>query len=783
MKASNWKIALMGASVAALTVAGQSTAWAAGSSAQDASGPGGKTAQADGPVSTAPKAVTELQTVVVTAEKRSTNLQKTAVAVRPIRGDELVRAGVDDVSSINKVAPDVSITRVNQGAVVDIRGVESQANNPTSESAVAVLMDGADLAKPQALQGFLYDLANVEIAKGPQGTLYGKDSNGGTVNIITNPASLSGYSAQGQLETGNYDLVRTEGDVNMPVNDTLAVRAAFQTVNHDGYMKSGLDDEDEQSGRLSLLWKPNDRYSAKLVADFSRDTSAQDLAVFNITSAEPGAKVYVPSNPRDDTFYDTVPGGGPSPFHRDSTMGGVTGQFDYNFDAATWTTIAAYRTFNGNTVSPANPGQGPVEVAPNGQSYASGEKSLNTLYYTSYTLETRLASSGAGPWQWVVGGYLSSDVDSGTQIGYANLTTNTPSLTTANPNELARSAALFGQTTYTPAGFSRLHVTLGGRLSVDDKQERGIYTQIGSITPYASYVPEAEHTFRAFTYKANVSYDLTNNSMIYGGVSTGYKAGGYGYGPGLNPSVGPLFQPEQITAYEIGSKNRFFGNRLQLNLEAWYYTYKDFQTNIVMYSCAPRCASFPVITDGSAGAATYKGATASLEYRLTSNDMFKTQYTAISGAYNNYVVQAPTGFSLVATGTKKPVLTESFSGDAIPNVPQWEGQANYIHTFRNVLDGTIDFEGDTQFRGPDILAETYDSVYGLVTSRSAPWIMGDLSLRYAPDRGPWSMTVYVHNISNDLVPIAARYSSQIHATYEAFAPPQTFGVILSAKFQ
>ncbi|HWF00786.1 MAG TPA: TonB-dependent receptor [Caulobacteraceae bacterium] len=725
---------------------------------------------------------TQLQEVLVTAEKRETNLQRTPDPIRAVSYGDLVRAGATELSDIGKVMPDVKITRVNQGAVVDIRGVSSAANNPTSDAAVAVEVNGADLAKQQALQGFLFDLQRIEVLKGPQGTLYGRNSNGGTINIITAKPSLGGMSAEAEVEYGSYDLLRAEGSVNLPLGDDLALRAAFQTIGRKGYMKSGLDDENEQSGRLSLLWKPTDRLSFSVVGDYYRDASISDLATFNITAKQPGVNIYVPSNPRDDTFYDTVPGAkGVQPFHRNAIMQGVTAQADYDLGFATWTTVAAYRDFNSNAMTPNNIGQGAPTLAPDGKIYPGGARSFVPMSYRSESLESRLGSTSFKSLQWVAGLYLFRETDSGTQVGYADLTTTTPAIEIANPYELTQSAAVFGQFTYTPPGLDRLHLTLGGRLNLDNKEVKGIFTRIGTTPfPYNSYLPEASHTWRAATYKAGGSYDLTDKSLVYADVSTGFKSGGYGYGPGINPKQGPIYAPETITAYEIGSKNRFLDNRLQINLEAWYYDYGNFQTNLIMYACSPVCGGIPVLTVASAGQATYKGAEIGGEYQITDHDLLKTTFTAISARYDTYVTQAPAGFSLVPTRTRTPVLADSISGTDIPGVPRWSGVISYSHTF-DVFGGTLQPQFDAQLRGPVLLNLTDDPVYGRVLTSDHAWIMGDVSLRYTPIGRAWSLTAYVRNVADALHPVAARYSAQIHAWNEAFFPPRTIGVIFIAN--
>src|SRR5580698_1196315 len=185
-----------------------------------------------------------LAEVVVTAERRETSIQKTAVAVEAFSDQALVDAGVNDLQSIQKLAPDVQVTRQYAGATVSVRGVYTVDNSPSAESAVGVYFDNGFLSKGMGLEGFLFDVQRVEIDKGPQGTLFGADTNGGAINIISNPAQIdSKISGEGEVEGGSYDLVRTAGWVNLPISDTLAMRAAFQTLSHEGYMYSGLDDE------------------------------------------------------------------------------------------------------------------------------------------------------------------------------------------------------------------------------------------------------------------------------------------------------------------------------------------------------------------------------------------------------------------------------------------------------------------------------------------------------------------------------------------------------------
>jgi outer membrane receptor for monomeric catechols len=206
--------------------------------------------------------------------------------------------------------------------------------------------------------------------------------------------------------------------------------------------------------------------------------------------------IYVPSNPRDDTFYNGNSNGPSSVFYRHSVNEGLNAQNDYDLDFVTWTTLASYRHFDMNWVYPTNPGQGPAAKAPDGVSYPSGTRTYNP-----------------------------------------------------------------GQATYTPSGLDALHLTAGGRVESDYAMQRGTFTQFGTHT--VVLLPQSFNTWHAGTYKVDVGYDLTANSLLYAATATAFKAGGYGYGPGVDPAVGPVTQPEHIRAYEIGSKNRFLDQTLQ----------------------------------------------------------------------------------------------------------------------------------------------------------------------------------------------------------------------------
>jgi iron complex outermembrane recepter protein len=733
-----------------------------------------------------------LEEIVVTAEKRTEDVQKIPVVVATVSSDELQRSGAEQLKDIERAIPDVLIAPQGAAVTMMIRGVFSTDTSPGSENADAINLDGAYLAKTQGIGGLLFDIQRVEVAFGPQGTLYGRNANGGAINIITNKAVIGEDSASATLEGGNYELIHADAALNMAVSDTFAIRAAAHTLSHQGYFTGGQDDADEKGGRVGFTWKPNENESLWGTVDYA--TIGGNGAGINVTYATPNSHVYVPGNPLDNSYYTQIidqTTGALAPTARnsvskvDSQNNGATLQNDYDFGPAVWTTEVNWRKFEGysyniNTLaSYLNPATG---LEASGRNY-------NPQHFESESVETRLTSTATTPLQWVVGFYGFHDEDGGTMIGYANLTTQTPSIQIANGcngggcnGEWAWSYAAFGQLTWTP--IDNLHLTAGGRYTEDHKDVSGIFTQFGTLTFFPLYqtAPNESKSWSKATYKAGISYDLTPKSMVYATTSTGYEAGGYGYGPGVVTSEGPVYAPETITAYEIGSKNRFLDDTLQVNLAAWYYQYKDYQTNLALFADAgPFAGGPPVLTVTSAGQATYKGASLDLQYAITRADLLKVNYTWLNARYGTFVAPAPPGYTTEA-GVPGAPLVESHT--PIFTVPQGDGTASYDHIWA-LAKGSLDWQGAVNYKGTTLLAEDPEAGYGLVRDYQTAFALFNTSLRYGSENGRWSVTIYCDNIANSIKIRGAAidnpggepgyyYASQ-------FYDPRLVGVIFQAK--
>jgi iron complex outermembrane receptor protein len=733
-----------------------------------------------------------LEEIVVTAEKRTEDVQKVPVVVAAVSSDEMQRVGAEQLKDIERAIPDLIINTQGSAVTMMVRGVYSTDTSPGSENAVAINLDGAYLPKTQGIGGLLFDVQRVEVAEGPQGTLYGRNANGGAINIITNKAVLGEDSASATLEGGNYELLHADAALNMSLGDDFAIRAAAHTLSHQGYFTGGQDDADEKGGRVGFTWKPSENESLWGTVDYA--TIGGNGAGINVTYATPNSHVYVPSDPRDNSYYSTIidpVSGDISPTARtavskvDSQNNGATLQNDYDLGPAVWTTevnwrkFEAYGYFINNLAEYLNPATG---LEASGRNY-------NPQHFESESVETRLTSTSTTPLQWVVGVYGFHDEDGGTMIGYANLTTQSPSIQIANGcsgggcnGEWAWSYAGFGQLTWTPV--DNLHLTAGGRYTEDHKTVSGIFTQFGDLTFFPLYqtAPNVSKSWDKATYKAGISYDLTPKSMVYASTSTGYEAGGFAYGPGVVTSQGPIYAPETITAYEIGSKNRFLDDSLQVNVAAWVYKYKDYQTNLALFADAgPFAGGPPVLTATSAGQATYKGASIDVQYALTRSDLVKLNYSYLNARYGTFIAPAPTGYT---TEAGIPGAPKNLSGQPISEVPQGDGTASYDHTFP-LPKGSLDWQASANYKGTTLLDIEPEAGYGLVRDYQTAFALFNTSLRYSSDNSKWNVTIYCNNVANSVKLRGSAISTPGGEPGYYFASylydPRLFGIIFQAK--
>jgi iron complex outermembrane receptor protein len=724
-----------------------------------------------------------LEEIVVTAEKRSSTVQHTALDIQVFNAAALQDSGVEDFSTLYKLAPNVSVNSGGTGGVgatvISINGIHAFNLSPVTQSPIAVNLDGVYLARMTGLTGMFFDVARMEVLAGPQGTLYGRNATGGAVNIITNAPGKE-FGGYGEVEAGNYGESRVEGALNLPISDALSVRFAGRDYQHQGYFNNGLNDAHEIGGRMSALLTINSR--ATLSASFDNESSndhgnglalvgvrnlSATISPSGVVTVNPGANVAVPSNPYNDTSVLYPDGLGNST--NNSEIYGGRLQFDYDFDFADLTSVLGYRSAKDYDVFLQPPSGGSVGT----QSFPAVSK--------TYSAEVRLASEQITPLQWVAGLYAFKEVASG-EICVQGVYTSPACVYKEGMDNDSISYAAFAQGTYTPpVDDEKIHLVLGARYNSDEVTSSDFEDAVFPLIHGNVDNPYLNKTSKKGTYKVGVNYDLTAENLLYISNSTGYRAFNFQYG------ANPYVPPETIKAYDIGSKNQFFDRRLQVNLDAFWYDYYGSERSEQSYPPAYLpFLPFGDITSFSAGHLRYKGASLDIAVAVTQVDRIRLAVQYIDAKYLDFVIPAiyknttPENSLGVPTGQAVGV----FSGDPIGEVTPFAGSAGYEHEW-NVQGGTLTGKLDAQFATRTPMT---DADPGTIEDVERPaYVQGDVLFRYAPSSDRWSVSAWCRNFTDKIVWNSAGYGLTSGTTSTGIVtallnPPRTFGVTVTAKF-
>ena len=725
---------------------------------------------------------TGLQEIVVTAQRREENLQKAALAVSAVAGDALVKQSVTQAADLTRLVPSLQVAPASSFTQIYLRGIGTFGANAFAEQGVAFNMDGVYLSRPAAPAALFYDLDRLETLKGPQGTLYGRNASGGAVNVITAKPKLDETSGFLNAESGNYNTFKASGAINVPMGQQWAARVSGQYSSHDGYYSDGYDDEKTSALRGQLKYDNGAGINATLETDYG-----------HVGGKGPGGAIMPligngrlgPSDPAVLAAYEAAQPTAPVP----QILAKNDGFQDNNFYGAALTANADLG-FAKLTVLPAW-----RETDLNFLSYASSFLIRDIEKSHQGSLETRLANR-SGPVNWVVGGYWFSEhvdalqhYDQGSNVLDIDSGLNT------------KSVAVFGQATVDVGPHFRL---TGGLRYTDDHKEQltnfvnapfvgFVSPQTGNFTPIFVNIPAVATTdihFRKATWKAGFEYDAGPHSLIYGSVATGFKSGALFAATGQNYSL-----PETLTAYTIGSKNRFLGNRLQLNVEAFLWNYNNQQISHlgpVQVASTPVGGIYaPVFITENAGSAQLYGVEAELAFKPSTNDMFTADIQWLHARYKTFAYQAystsgatpvegcavsPT--SLIAATPGAAIFDVNCAGRPLVNAPDWTINLAYEHKFVLADSGTVAVGADTRIESGE-----YVSIDYLPGGYQSTYMMSNVHITFEPAGSRFSLTAFVNNLENTTV-FAASFQSPVKngLLYNQLRPPRTYGVRASLRF-
>ncbi|MEQ6332685.1 TonB-dependent receptor [Sphingobium sp. MK2] len=714
-----------------------------------------------------------LEEIIVTAERRETTVQRSSLSIQVLSAKdvEAVRRPAD----LNQLVPGVQIGSTGVNPQIYIRGVGDAARNSRAQPGVQFNLDGVALARPSLASTSFFDLERVEVLKGPQGTLYGRNASGGAVNLISARPRIGETSGSVSLEAGSFNLLSSELALNVPLGQQAALRISGKGIERDGYLSDGAQDQRTRAVRGRILVEPSSAISILASVDYSAVRGqGSGVGVYPVFQNDP----WYSNNDVSLLPYPYIFGPGTAPFTRpddrsvNSDSWGVSAEINANLGFATLTVIPAYREHVQNYVS-----------------YNANIRFKEYLDDRATSVEVRLANDGT-TFKWIVGAFYYDD-QFGQQVYAVQGTPTGPALLAQLSKEKVVSKSLFANVTYALVpdlrvigGIRYTHETNGGTLVTGTGARPEVpFVQLrGPIDLFSA-------GDKRINWKAGLEYDVGAASMLYLTGTTGFKGGG----TNTTPCGGPSYEPERITQFLAGSRNRFFGNRLQVNGEAFLIKARGQHVSALADVCGstPGSPSEQGFLTFNVGKATIYGANIDLAWAVTDADKLKffAEYTKSKadsfvftqiglGAYAPAQASACSASPASVAGR----FTIDCSGRALPRVPSWSLQGSYQHDFELNNGGRITPLVNAQYVGSRLL----DVGYG-PNSRVSGYSVVNFELSYTAPDDAWSLSAYAMNLTNEAIytsgtSIGANAPNGFRYYTVNIEAPRNYGVRLSSKF-
>lgn len=683
------------------------------------------------------EAQTGVTDIVVTAQKRSQLMKDIPISINAFSGERLKESGVKNFEDVQFLAAGLQLGHDRTGEVrVAIRGISS---NVGLESAVAVHQDGVYLSQRFDQARAYFDIARIEVLRGPQGTLYGRNATGGAVNIITNEPTAE-MKGSAQLTLGNYGLVEGEGFVSGPlIGDSVKARLAFKASDLSGYGRNlyngeRSNGENSKAVRAKIAIEASPALSIHLSGDYSVTNSSYDDEIRRLFPATP---------------LSTETGGFVPPRYFDSNTNypdfqhvkawGLSAKADLDLGFASLTSITAYRNLHRSAG---------IDIDGSPQARASFRSFI--IDNKQFLQEFNLTSQSDGNLDWIVGAYYFHNNYSTSR--FVDLTLVGSSIAATVPEYINNSYATFGEVSYKFADFIKL--TAGARYSI----ERQHFVETRQVGAGAVGQIKNYDNWESFTPKVAVNIDLSRRISLYGTISKGFKSGGFNVGT----FVAQSFAPEKVTNYEVGLKGSAFDGMLGGSIAAFYMDYSDLQvpTYIIV-------SGVPAQRIVNAAKATIKGIEADFAFEPVDAFSIDGNLSYLDAKYDRFLAADN------ITSTNRDV-----SGNKMFGVPPFSANigANFSMPvggdWSAKLRGEWSYQGKTYFTPFENLRGLSQGSYSLFNAR--------LELNN-PDKG-WRLAAYVRNITDKRVAgfmneiVDTPFTGSFRAT--TYKPPRTFGVIV-----
>jgi len=693
-----------------------------------------------------------LEEITVTAQKREQNLQDVPISITAVTGDQLRKDGIATTADLVFATPGLTASGsyAASNTKFSIRGISIDDFTQNFQSPVGLYIDEVYMASPSGSTFQLFDLDRVEVLRGPQGSLFGRNTTGGAISVFTKRPEdeLGGYA---QLRLGDYDLIETEGALNAPISDSLKLRLSGVYRERDGTTENrvtgnDINTVDQYAVRASFLFMPNDTFEALLTVDGGKNDNdgAQSQAV------GPDLMGYIDTDgdPFEGDFTEKrndVPGYNDISFEEVDAFGTKL-WMQWDLGDLMLTSVTAYRD---------------TELE-RGEETDSSPNRLFEVIWTSeadqFSQELRLSSANPGKLDWLVGIYYSEDSVEGSN---AALFPSAPFALNWRLEEENTSAAVFAHGTYHISDSLRL--TAGVRYTKESRdfsyenRFMGTLSNPHGVGVAAAFRFDENPDYNEWSGNLSLSYDLNEDAMVYASVARGFKSG-ENSGLAFSALTLQATDPEFLTSFELGLKSTLMDGLARLNVTGFYYDYTDL---IVTTNKDLGGATVSTIRANASEADVY-GAEMELQIRPTESLYAEVGIAWLGSAeYKNF---------------KSETAAADFSGNTLPIAPDWN------------LNGLIEYS--VPFKSSELTAQL-NAVYvdeQVYDAANTPMVKGsgygliNFRLQFIDSSDRYSVALWAKNLTDKEYVSEASNNTDAGNIGLFYGDPRTFGLELGLNF-
>ncbi len=696
--------------------------------------------------------------IVVTAQRRAENVQDAALAITALGSDALTNRQITSVEALSKTIPNVDFGTFGGSARIAIRGVGFDTINPGAEGRIAYHLDGVYIGRPAAQLGTFFDVDRVEVLRGPQGTLYGRNATGGSINVITKKPTdtLDGYLNAGY---GNYNRLTFEGAIGGEVVTGVRGRIAFKTEDHDGWGKnlasgSDIDNAQHRGIRGELSFDLASNVVLDLSADYYRERDRNYgnhyLGRGNAFISPVGLALggTTPTDPRN--IDDDV-----EPLN-ERDFWGTAARLTIDLGSLTVSSISAYRDSQYHLETELDVTSLPLSIfffdeqskQFSQELQLSGDYDWGKFIAGVYYFDEKIRGGSAIPFDGSIFG-----APAGYLQGYA-----------ANGRTHTRAAAAFGQADIVLT--DTLTFVLGGRYSwekksIDDYGQFDLSRAFSLSNPPIPYVTREDTTTnKAFTPKFGVEWRPQRDLLLYASISKGFKSGGFNLGDDL-----PAFEPETIWAYEAGLKSTVADGHIRVNLAGFYYDYSNLQVSKVIGTS---------VTIVNAASSRVYGLEGDINIIPFDGAQIDLSGAWLHSEYSDFSTPDPARPELITPAN--PTGTVVLDGNQLTQAPKYSIGSGAQYKF-DLGSGALTARGEVTYQ-----ARTYFTPFNVEQASRAPNTKFNTFLTFEQDT--WTLSLYGRNLSNKRTIGNALIASSVvgFPVIGTFDPPRTYGVQFGYKF-